>query len=1522
MSPRRWFNSRPARAGRERTNNDDIGGEGDAPLRAELLSAEQMEEHGRALARQHRIVDGARSNSLLLRLADNETVLRGSCALLAGAIKLGHRITPAGEWLLDNLYLIDEQIRTARRHFPQRYSWELPRLERGASAGLPRVYDIALNAISHGDGRVDQDSFSRFVHAYEDMVPLALGELWAIPIMLRLALIENLRRVAVRVRSDRNYRNLAARWADQMIEVAESDPKSLILVVSDMARSQPPMRGAFVAELVRRLQGHSGALALPLTWIEQRLQEAGLTIEQLVNATNQEEAADQVSISNSIGSLRLLEATDWRAFVEQASHVERILREDPAAVYPHMDFATRDSYRHVVEQIAREARRTELEVAACAIALAQAADAGDAEAAVHRHVGYYLIDAGTAQLEARCELPRKWASWRTRTFPFPLYFGALVLVGALFALPPLIDLLRAPIPGWLAAITIGCALIALSQLAVALVNLLASLTVIPEPLPRMDFRDGIAPEAETLVVVPCLLGSAAEASELVDELEIRFLANRDPHLRYALLTDFADAGEQETDSDAYLLAITRNGIETLNTRYAATDADRFFLLHRPRRWCESERCWIGFERKRGKLGELNALLRGRGAERFSCLVGDVAHLRGTRYVITLDADTQLPRNAARELVAAMEHPLNRPRFDAGKRRVVAGYGILQPRIGTSFAADSNSRYAMLFGGDRGLDPYTRAVSDTYQDLFGEGSFTGKGIYEVDTFERALADRFPTSRILSHDLLEGCYARSGLLTDVELFEGYPPSYRLDAKRRRRWIRGDWQIAEWLLPRVPTADGGRERNPLCALARWKIFDNLRRSLVPPALLALLLLGWSVLAQPGYWTLLVLEIVLLPALLDIALAVARKPPEVGLHRHLLLSAHDAGRRLAQFAFGIACLPYEAWVSLDAIVRTGWRVHVSRRHLLQWIASRAAGGERAAGLTPTLWVAPLVALVVVVVLLLHAPHALPVAAPWLLLWLLAPGLERWLARSPTLEDDHLDAAQRHLLRRAARRTWAFFEEFVGADDNWLPPDNYQEQPIAKVAQRTSPTNIGLALLANLAAYDFGYLGLARLLERTSQTFDTLCQLERYNGHFYNWYDTRHPATAASALRVHGRQRQSARAPVHTAPGPAAARRCAVAAPAAVHRAGRFLRRADRGLRRPRRRRTGGAAREVRRHRTRAAQRRTREPRRPARTRGSRRTRRARAVLADQRGGPRGRPDARARMPRGARRPARLVAGPSGRGRGADRGRGRADSDPHPAGALRPRRPPAGGACRGQRDARARMPARDRAPRRGLPGAGAGRLPLPVRAQAASVRDRLQRQRGATRQRLLRPARLRGAPRHFRLDRARADPAGQLVFAGAPADRTRRAADPAVVERLDVRVPDAAAGDADLSRLAAGRNQPRRGRAPDRLRARAGRAVGHFRIRLQPDRRRAELPIPRLRRARPRPAARPVAGTGDCALRQCAGADGDAARGRGQPAHDGRARLADALRILRGDRLHADPPGRPARRMRSCARSWPTTRA
>jgi cellobiose phosphorylase len=544
----------------------------------------------------------------------------------------------------------------------------------------------------------------------------------------------------------------------------------------------------------------------------------------------------------------------------------------------------------------------------------------------------------------------------------------------------------------------------------------------------------------------------------------------------------------------------------LNEKYRSAKGDTFFLFHRPRRWNPRERIWMGYERKRGKLAELNSLLRGGSRDRFSLIVGDIAVLSNVKYVITLDTDTQLPRDTAWQFVGAMAHPLNRARYDEDRQRIGEGYGILQPRVAVSLPGMNRSRYARLFGSEPGIDPYTRVVSDVYQDVFGEGSFIGKGIYDVDAFERALKGRFPENRILSHDLVEGCYARAGLLSDVLLYEEYPSRYRADVSRRHRWIRGDWQIARWLLPGVPGLEGSRQKNPLSGLSRWKIFDNLRRSLVPAALTVLLLLGWTALSRPWLWTLAVIGTILIPPWMASFLDLFQKPGDVLLRQHLAAAVRSVGRHSAQAAFTLACLPYEAFFSLDAIGRTVWRMGVTHRRLLEWNPSgnpdRNSRTDLAASWR-TMWIAPVLATAGVIYLTLSRPAALGVAGPILGLWFASPAIEWWISRPLARRETRLTADQTLFLRKLSRKTWAFFEIFVGPEDHWLPPDNYQEHPAPVVGHRTSPTNMGLALLANLSSYDFGYIPAGQLIERTANAFHTMEALERHRGHFYNWYDT-----------------------------------------------------------------------------------------------------------------------------------------------------------------------------------------------------------------------------------------------------------------------------------------------------------------------------------------------------------------------------------------------------------------------------------
>ncbi|CAN7228676.1 GH36-type glycosyl hydrolase domain-containing protein [Duganella sp. LjRoot269] len=1078
----------------------------DLPLRAELFSAAQMAAHGKTLAMHHELSKRGGRDRLLSRLAENAAVINATCDELTGAVKAGRQITPASEWLLDNFYLIEDQIRIARRHLPKDYSKELPRLGRGAPEGTPRVYKIALEIISHGDGRVDPESLCRFVDAYQEVASLKLGELWAIPIMLRLALIENLRRVAARVADNRIHRDLANSWADQMTDVADRNPSGLILMVADMARSNPPITSAFVAELARRLQGQSPALTLALSWITHRLAESGQTIEQQIQLEIQQQAAEQVSIANSIGSLRFLGTMDWQEFVETMSVVEQTLREDPAGVYGGMEFATRDQYRHAIEKIAKRSKYSEAEVAQQALQLAQANYQGGNVR--HGHVGFYLIGGGLAALEKQAGMRRPWLEalqQTSRASPLTSYLGAISAIALVSTSLLLERAVHDGVHGAVIAILAVLVLLGSSQLALNLVNWVATLVTRPHPLPRMDFKDGVPTDARAMVVVPTLAFSKENIQDLCEQMEVRFLANRDPNLMFCLLTDFADAPSETLPTDAALVEQMHRCIGNLNRKYAThpngEPASPFLLLHRPRLWNPQEGVWMGYERKRGKLQDLNRFLRGGARDKFSVVVGDTSELESIKYVITLDTDTQLPRDAAAQFIATMRHPLNQPRIDAARGRVVEGYGILQPRVTVALPSENASRYEKLCGGEPGIDPYTRTVSDVYQDVFYEGSFIGKGIYDVDVFEQVLGQRLPENQILSHDLLEGCYLRAGLLSDAQLYEEYPARYSDDVSRRQRWIRGDWQLVSWLLGRVPGANRKRERNPLSLLSRWKLFDNLRRSLTAPALVLSLITAWRWLPDPWLWTGAVLAVIFVPPLVSALHDLFRRPRDTLWSQHVRASMRRSGLQFSHAILMLVFLPYEAYFSLDAILRSTWRMLVSRKRLLEWRASNLAHAD--AGTWRTMWASPVLALFVGGALLGWRPTSLPPAALFLLAWLVAPAVADWISRPIVRKTAQLTPEQHQFLNKLARRTWAYFDRFVGPEDNWLPPDNMQEHPALVIAHRTSPTNIGMALLANLSASDFGYITVGQMMERTAATLETMDKLERHQGHFYNWYDT-----------------------------------------------------------------------------------------------------------------------------------------------------------------------------------------------------------------------------------------------------------------------------------------------------------------------------------------------------------------------------------------------------------------------------------
>src|SRR5579875_2457205 len=843
--------------------------------------------------------------------------------------------------------------------------------------------------------------------------------------------------------------------------------------------------------------------ALQLAYLEV-LAERGFRALEAFQREGQ--AAPSCGVGPIITNLRYISEVDWKETLEQLSVIHRVLLQDPAGVYPRMEFESRLDYRKRAAKIAAHSDCSEAEVAALAVRLAKEAQC-DAETPAAlceriRHVGYYLIDeTGSRELERRANYrpPIGTRIQRLlRTYPDEIYIIGIEFIALITVVFLIMSVVKSQ--GGTGVI-IGALLLILpaTQAAVEVMNYLVTSILTPHALPKMDFSKGIDPDCATMVAIPTLLINEKQIRKLVDDLEIRYLVNRDRNIFFALLTDLPDTaepvGEQDTRVD---LAISL--IDSLNRKYAGEPYGGFYLFHRHRVYNPREGAWMGWERKRGKLLDLNQLLRN-VFDPFPVKTGDLARLPRIRYVITLDSDTQLPRGSAQKMIGAMAHPLNRPVIDPDLNIVTSGYGILQPRVGISVHSASRSRLASIYSGQTGFDIYSRAISDVYQDLYGEGIFTGKGIYDVDALRQVLEHRFPRNALLSHDLIEGAYARAGLASDIEVIDDYPSHYSAYNRRKHRWLRGDWQIVRWIFNKVPDESGRLVENPITLISRWKIVDNLRRSLVEPATFALLIAGWFWLpGGPKFWTLVTLALLFLPIYFRLIFAIVRAISEkswVVLRDALgdFVTSH------ASIALHIAFLAHQALVALDAIVRTIIRSSITHTRLLEWETATEAelGIRKRTPVDIDLDWMPVVAIVIGLGLILR-PQAAPYALPFLVVWACAKLISNWLNRSPH-EMQELSEEDRLFLRGLALRTWRYFAEFSNEKNHWLIPDNVQEQPY-RIAERLSPTNLGLLFNARQAALEFGYLMLPEFVAQSEATLATLPKLKRVEGHFLNWYD------------------------------------------------------------------------------------------------------------------------------------------------------------------------------------------------------------------------------------------------------------------------------------------------------------------------------------------------------------------------------------------------------------------------------------
>ncbi|MDP2368100.1 GH36-type glycosyl hydrolase domain-containing protein [Rhodoferax sp.] len=1081
-----------------------------APIRSEIFGLQRLAQHGRSLGETHRAARaGIRPTSFFPRLRDNIRVLREAHQYIAMQATTGYDISPAGEWLLDNFHLIEAQLEEVHAGLPRRYFQALPVLQDEPLAGLPRVYGVAWAFVAHTDGAFDEHLLLHYLQAYQETRPLNLSELWALPTTLRVVLVENLRRLAERAATHKAAREIANLCCDGI--------ERCTFNMLDRLLAELNRRGVgrvFLAQLARRLQEHpaSGEASYPPGY-QDWLHGAWPELATAQTQQGADQAADNLSVSNAVTSLRTIGDADWPELVARTSALMRLMLTSKMFEAEHT--RTRDRTLHGIEHLARRCECSEVSLAQTLLGLMRTGPNGHAASAVASH---WLEGAGRPELVRAQGLHgrRAWRAafdWRStaRRGALPAYLagvllGTLGVVGWLLVRQPVGVDGGAGTLDWWSVLAAALMLWPASEAVVAVINRLISESARPDHLPRLALAQGIPPEHRVLVVIPGMLTSAPSVRELVHRLTLHYLANPEREAQFALLSDWADADAAHRDGDAALLDSAAQQLRALNQRYprpqAQADAPpRFILLHRERQFCQTEQRWIGWERKRGKLEQLVAALAQGSSSAFMDL-GELSRITAnTPYIVTLDSDTQLPPERLRDLVGVAAHPHNQPKLDATARRVVSGYGILQPRVATPLPAQRDfTLFHWLFAGQCGIDPYSAASSEVYQDLFAEGTFTGKGLLHVRAMHAVLAGRLPEGRVLSHDLLDGSLARCAGLSEITVIEDAPFHADVAASRVHRWTRGDWQLLALLLSPA--------RFPLRAINRWKMFDNLRRSLVAPMSLALLLLALAG-AVLSPWAALALVLAAFSAgpLLGAVAGFAHSREDLARRHFYRQALTDLARAGCAGLWHLAQLPHQAMLALDAIGRALYRSVVSQRHLLQWTTAAAAQASAKGGLRELArqhrHSCALAVLLLVALWAGGTPHR------WLTLalctaWAASP-VWTWLVSRPrpARDDAALSAPEQAWLEGLARDTWRFFERCVGAPDHHLPPDNLQTLPHEAVAHRTSPTNIGLYLLSVACARQFGWIGTQELLARLQATLASLAALERHRGHLLNWYDT-----------------------------------------------------------------------------------------------------------------------------------------------------------------------------------------------------------------------------------------------------------------------------------------------------------------------------------------------------------------------------------------------------------------------------------
>ncbi|MBC3796902.1 GH36-type glycosyl hydrolase domain-containing protein [Acetobacterium tundrae] len=1089
-------------------------------MRDASLSSEELEDHAKKIAFEHSVsVKKRSSKSPILRMNDNYKFIMTVYKELNEDVQKKFAVPPASEWLLDNFYVIEKQVKGLRRDLKKSDYIRLPVLKSGLLKGQIRIFAVAVELVAHTDGQIDEKILSDYLKAYQSHSVLFDREIVALPMMITLALIENIRVLCEDIRKTQTQWHKADKIFVKWIENEEYDTRKTVKLLQDSLKSLDEVEPSFVEHLFYRLRRSGRSYVEVLQNMDENLDKLGTTTEEITKKEHSTQSVNTVTMGNSITSIHFFSSLDWSDLFESVSMVEQILKQDPDGTYPLMDIATRSHYRTKVEELALSFGVSELYLAKMAIAFAKEAyiksnQSESVDASIQRtwHVGYYLIGNGIKNLENREKKINSFspkAESMGKKNPGILYIGSMGLITLLFVFIAVrySNFTTSSHVVLFSILAIIAVLIPASEIAVDVVNWIVCHALKPAFFPRLQLKDGIPETMSTIVAIPTLLSDENRVKELLAGLESHYLSNREDHLYFALIGAFRDSDEAAMKDDEAIIETALSGIKELNDKYAKESTDKFYFFHRDSQYSKENDKWIGWERKRGALMEFNDLILGATDTSFSYVSSKNPPFSNVKYIITLDSDTILPMGMAKKMIATMAHPLNRPVIDKERGVVVEGYGLMQPRVEVDNESSNRSLFSRIFTGQEGIDPYATAISDVYQDLFGEGIFVGKGIYDLTVFQSIMKDAIPDNTILSHDLLEGSYVRTGLVTDLKLVDSYPSKYNSFSLRLHRWVRGDWQLVPILFRKIFDRSHSKIFNPLSRLSKWKIFDNLRRSLVSPALMLLAFLSFTFL--PGsiyFWLAYFFLAQAFPLILGVIgyLFSAR----IGNDRIKRYTPVMFGLKavLMQFLLTLLFLPYQAWLMASAIVVTLVRVFITKKNLLEWVTADDVEKFQKNSLISyistmkaSLFQAPLVVLFAFI----FKSEAILLSLAFFLVWVSGPLIAYFISKDHQEKLFKISESDTHELGRITRKTWRYFEDFSNARSHYLIPDNYQADPPRGLAQRTSPTNIGLGLLAPLSARDFGYIGTFKMVDLIEKTVDTIETLEKWNGHLLNWYDT-----------------------------------------------------------------------------------------------------------------------------------------------------------------------------------------------------------------------------------------------------------------------------------------------------------------------------------------------------------------------------------------------------------------------------------